>query len=251
MSPNWAGSLNRPTALTCISNGVPAGAGDWPILPAATCTFCSAIGVLHVDGGDAEIGELVGIEPHAHRVAALAEDLHVADARQTLQRIDDLQIGVIAQRHRIDRAVRRGEIDDEDEVRVLLLDRHAGLVDDRRQRRRRLGDAVLHVDGSDAERIADVEGDGDRRGAVIGARRRHVGHAGDAVDLLLERRGDRVGHDLRAGARIDGADDDLRRRDVGKLRNRQQEVTDRARQHHNDGDRRGENRALDEKSHHG
>src|SRR5262245_35028159 len=35
--------------------------------------------------------------------------------------------------------------------------------------------------------------------------------------------------DLRARARIDGADDDLGRRDAGKLRDRQQEVTDRAR----------------------
>ena len=64
--------------------------------------------VLHVDRGDAEIGELVGIEPDAHRIAALAEDLDVADARQALQRIDDLQIGVIAERDRIDGMVRRG-----------------------------------------------------------------------------------------------------------------------------------------------
>jgi hypothetical protein len=89
--------------------------------------------VLHVDGGDAEIGELVRVEPDAHRIAPFAEDLHVADAFEALDRIDDLQIGVVAQRHRIDRAVRRGEIDDEDEVRVLLLDRHASLIDDRRQ----------------------------------------------------------------------------------------------------------------------
>ena len=47
--------------------------------------------VLHVDGGDAEIGEPVGIEPDAHRIAPLAEDLDVAHAGQALQRIDDLQ----------------------------------------------------------------------------------------------------------------------------------------------------------------
>ncbi len=43
MSPNCAGSLSRPTAFTCISKGVPGGAGGWPILPAATWMFCSAI----------------------------------------------------------------------------------------------------------------------------------------------------------------------------------------------------------------
>ena len=32
-------------------------------------------------------------------------------------------------------------------------------------------------------------------GAVVGALRRHVEHVLDAVDLLLDRRGDRVGHD--------------------------------------------------------
>ncbi len=64
--------------------------------------------VLHVDRGDAEIGELVGIEPDAHRIAPLAEDLHVADAGQALERIEHLQIGVVAERDRIDRAVRRG-----------------------------------------------------------------------------------------------------------------------------------------------
>ena len=98
------------------------------------------------------------------------------------------------------------EIDDQHEIRVLLLDRHAALIDDRRQRGGGLRDAVLHVDGGDGERIADVEGDGDRRGAVVGARRRHVGHAGDAVDLLFERRRHRIGDDLRAGARIDRAE---------------------------------------------
>ena len=43
MSPNCSGVDRRPTALTCISKAVPAGAGDWPILPAATWMFCSAM----------------------------------------------------------------------------------------------------------------------------------------------------------------------------------------------------------------
>ena len=203
-----------------------------------------------VDRGHAEIGELVGVEPDAHRIAPLAEDLDVADAGQALQLIDDLQVGVVRQRDRIDRVVGRGQIDDQDEVRVLLLDRHAALIDDRRQRRSRLRHAVLDVDGSDIERIADIEGDGDGRRAVVRARRGHVGHALDAVDLLLERRRHRIGDDLRAGAGIIGADDDLRRRDLGELRDRQQEVADRAGEHENRGDRRGKDRALDEKGHH-
>ena len=61
--------------------------------------------VLHVDGGDAELRELVRIEPDPHRVAPLAEDLHIADAGNALQRIDQLEIGVIAECDEVDRAV--------------------------------------------------------------------------------------------------------------------------------------------------
>ena len=106
-------------------------------------------GVLNVDGGHAEVGELVRIEPDAHRIAAFAEHLNVADAGQPLQLVDDLQIGVIRQRHRVDGTVGRGQVDDQDEVRVLFLDRHAALIDDRRKGRSRLRNAVLDVDGGD------------------------------------------------------------------------------------------------------
>jgi len=43
MSANSSGVESRPVALTCSSNGVPAGAGCSPSLPAATWTFCSAM----------------------------------------------------------------------------------------------------------------------------------------------------------------------------------------------------------------
>ncbi len=74
---------------------------------------------------------------------------------------------------------------------------------------------------------------------------------GHAVDLLLERRRHRVGDDLGAGARIDRADDDLRRRDLRKLRDRKQEVADRSREQHDDRDRGSEDRPFDEESDHG
>ena len=178
MSPNCCGSLSRPSALTCISKGVPGGRRRLADLAGGDLDVLLGDGVLHVDRGDAEIGELVGIEPDAHRIAPLAEDLDVADAGQPLQRIDDLQIGVVA-----DSAT--GSTDPSGEVRLTIRTKFgfcflivtppwltiAG------QRGRRLRDAVLHVDGGDVERIADIEGDGDRRGAVVGARRRHVGHA--------------------------------------------------------------------------
>ncbi len=44
---------------------------------------------------------------------------------------------------------------------------------------------------------------------------------------------------------------DLRRRDLGKLRDRQQPIADRACEHHDDGDRGCEDRPLNEEIHHG
>jgi hypothetical protein len=206
--------------------------------------------VLDVDRRDAEIGEFVGIEPDAHRIAPLAEDLDVADAGKPLQGIDDLQIGVVAERDRVDGPVRRGQIDDEDEVRILLLDRDAGLIDDGRQRGSSLRHAVLNVDRGNAERIADIEGDRDVGRAVVRARRRHVCHALDAVDLLLKRGRHRIGNDLSTRARIDRAHDHLRRGDVRKLRHRQEEIANGAGEHHDDGDRRRKDRTFDEEVDH-
>ena len=71
----------------------------------------------------------------------------------------------------------------------------------RRQQGHRQRHAVLHHDQGRVQIGADVERDRERVGAVVAHLRRHVEHALHAVDLLLDRRGDRVGHDLGAGAR--------------------------------------------------
>ena len=68
---------------------------------------------------------------------------------------------------------------------------------------------------------AELEGDGEPHGAVARALRRHVEHVLDAIDLLLDRRRDGFRTVLRVGARIVGRDLDRRRRDLGKLRDRQ------------------------------
>ena len=57
-------------------------------------------------------------------------------------------------------------------------------------------DAVLHHHQGGVQIGAQVEGDRQVVGAVVAALRRHVEHALDAVDLLLDRRGHRVGHHL-------------------------------------------------------
>ena len=79
-----------------------------------------------------------------------------------------------------------------------------------------LGDRqpVLHQDLGLVEVGADLEGDRQLVRAVAGAGRGHVEHALDAVDLLLDRRGDGVGEDLGVGAGVGRGDQDRRRRDL-------------------------------------
>ena len=66
------------------------------------------------------------------------------------------------------------------------------------------------------------------RHAAVGARRGHVEHALDAVDRLLERRGDRGLDRLRVGAGVERGDVDLRRRQLRILRDRHRRDRDRA-----------------------
>src|SRR5262249_22813110 len=66
------------------------------------------------------------------------------------------------------------------------------------------------------------------------------------VHLLLDRRGHRVGHHLRAGARILRGHNDRRRRDFRILRDRESDVCDQSEQHDDDGRHGRENRTRDE-----
>ena len=90
-------------------------------------------------------------------------------------------------------------------------------------------DAVLHLHLRDVEVGAELEGDGERHGAVVGGRGGHVEHVLDAVDLLLERRRHGVRDHLGIRARVGGAHDDGGRHDLRVLRHRQPEVGERAR----------------------
>ena len=71
-----------------------------------------------------------------------------------------------------------------------------------------------------------------------------------AVDRLLQRGRHRVGHDLCTGASVACAHHHLWRRDVGKLRDRQQKVADAPRQNHDDGNGGGKDRPADEEVDH-
>ena len=97
------------------------------------------------------------------------------------------------------------------------------------------GDAVLDEHLRLVEVGAGLEGDRERHRAIACALARHVEHVFHAIDLLLDRRGDRLGDDLRTRAGIRGAHDDRRRSHLGILCNRKGLVGDRSHKHNEDG----------------
>ena len=127
---------------------------------------------------------LAAITPYA------AEDADVADAREALELLDDGRRGVVAEEDGIARGVGRDDRDrHEDVIRTLLGDdaetthllREAGLGQ---------LDAVGHEDRRHVRVDAVLEGDGDAQRAARRGVGRIIKQAFDAVDLLLEGRGD-------------------------------------------------------------
>ena len=74
MFSNCSGVDSRPSVLSVIWIGWPLATGGWPIWPAATWTFCSCRAATTSAGVRLRRGQLVGIDPDAHAVIALAEE---------------------------------------------------------------------------------------------------------------------------------------------------------------------------------
>ena len=109
---------------------------------------------------------------------------------------------------------------DHHQVGRLLGHRHADIAHIDRQPRLRDGNAVLQLYLSNVETGAQFEADRDREAPVGGRVRGHVDHVLDAVDLLLDRRDDGGGDNVRVGAGILAGDVDGGRRDLGVLSDR-------------------------------
>ncbi len=158
--------------------------------------------------------QLVRVQPDPHGIGAGAVDGDVADAGQPGQLLLQADDAVIRQEQPVIAVVRRRQGDElQDRGRLLL---HVDALHLHRLRQGRQGDRhpVLHQHLGEIGVRADVEGDGEVVGAVAGAGRLHVQHALDAVDLLLDRQGDRVHHRPGAGAGIGRGDLHRRRHHV-------------------------------------
>ena len=141
----------------------------------------------------------------------------------------------------------RNQVDDHQRVGRHLLDVDPLVLHQRRNDRQRQRHAILHQHLGHVGIHAQLERDRQLVGAVVGRLRRHIHHALDAADLLLDRRGHGVADRLRIGPGIQRRHLHRRRRDVRILSHRQREHRHAAGEHEHDRDHRGENRPVDEK----
>jgi hypothetical protein len=103
MSSNWDGSFSRPTKVRFgwKARSAIGGLASWP---PAICRFWARIAAT-TSFGQAEIGDLVGIEPQPHRIIACAEDLDVADAVKPQQLVAHLQQRIVGDVELVERVV--------------------------------------------------------------------------------------------------------------------------------------------------
>ncbi len=110
---------------------------------------------------------MTGSNQIAHRVLALAEDDDVAHARNSLQRVLDVDIQVVRDvlvRKTVVGGIKAGG---ENEIGVGFGDGDAGVFDFLRQPALRGGNTVLHVDRGDVEVVAGAEDNVDGTGTVV------------------------------------------------------------------------------------
>ena len=199
-----------------------------------------------VGGRQAERGQVVGPQPHAHAVLGAAEQIDLRHARHAQQRVAHVEHRVVVQEQRVEGALGRVDRRDQQDARVDLLDREPLLQHLLRQPRLGLRDAVLREHVRVVEAAAHLEGDVEQHAAVARVQRLHVEQVVHAVDFLLDRRRHRLLDHLRVGAGVVARDAHDRRGEGRILLDRQALQRDGAGDHHQDGDHHGDDRPPDE-----
>jgi hypothetical protein len=172
----------------------------------------------HVGRGQVPAGHARRIEPQPHGVLAFAKNKDITHALHALQRIANVNVQIVADEQAVVLVVIGVEARTEDEAAGAFAYADAGGLDRSGQSALSLVHPVLNVNGSKVNIAVDVESHRDGAGTIVAAGRGHVLHAGNAVDLLLQRDCDAGLHRLRTGAVIVAAHADLRRRQIWKLR---------------------------------
>ena len=174
--------------------------------------------VLLLDGGDdvggreAELGQLVGLQPDAHAVVGAAEEVDLGDAGDAQQLVAQVDAAVVDQEVRVvaARSASRARSASGCSGSCFLTVTPCWMTSCGRRawaEDTRFWVSTLAMSWFDAHLEVDVE----LHAAVAGVRRLHVDHALDAVHLLLDRRRHRLLHRHGGGARVGGGHADGRR----------------------------------------
>src|SRR5262249_33840498 len=205
----------------------------------------------HVVGRDLKLGERIRAQPHAHRILAGAEDLHLPDTLHAGHRIVDVDVGVVADEQLVVGALRRVHGEQGERTRSGLPDGHAHFLHLWWQLRRGLGRAHLRQHLVGARVGGDVEVDAQvHLAAVARARRIHVEHLRHTGHLLLDRRRHRFFKCERVGTDVRRLDEDLRWRDVRVEADGQLDERHRPQENHEDRDDDGDDWPVDEEPGH-
>ena len=171
--------------------------------------------VLDVLDGQAVGRQPVAVEPDAHGIAALAQDLDLGHAAHVLQPVARVAVDEVGDVQRGHAVAGEGEIEDRVGVGLDLADDR--LVDLVGQAAAHARDPVAHVGGGVLRVGVEGEAGGDPAGFLPAGRGQHV-DARDAGDRGLQHLGDLGLHDLGAGAGIAGDHRDHRLVDVRDIR---------------------------------
>jgi hypothetical protein len=193
---------------------------------------------------DAVLVERGRIQVDAHRRQRAAADVHLPDPfhlRKLLlqnrgRRVVHLAFGHSGRRERENQNRRIRRID----FAVIGIARQIG-----GQLAARSIDRRLHVARSAVDVTVQIELHDDRA-RTERAGRSHLGHAGDASELTLERRGHRGGHRLRGRARQRRGHADRRKIHLRQRRHRQQTECCRTGKRESQRQQRGGDRPVDE-----
>ena len=189
-----------------------------------------------VGHSDAELRELVRLDPQPHSVLASAENLHIANSRHACQWIEEINVAVIGEKGSVVAAFGRIKRDQHQWRRCRFFNGQAVVVNVGGQLRLRLRHPELRQHVIDVRVGCDVEIDDQSNVATVRVDRVHVVHVVDAAHLLLDRRRDRLLDRQRVRAGVVRLHLNLRRRDLRILRDRQRQNADAADERHQNRD---------------
>ena len=222
--------------------------------PGAACAGQGSLGTVRVGRGqrgphvlevEAVVVQRRGVDVDANRGERASPDEDLPDSRHLRELLLKHRRSDVVHPGAIDDPGGQGE-DDDRRIRGIHL-AVGGIVGQVRGKLAPGGvDRRLNVPGRRVDRSVQVELQGDVRRPER-ARRGHLGHAGDAAELALERRRHRGGHGVRVGAGKSGRDVDGRKLDLRQRGDRKELERDGARERDRHREQAGRDRAPDER----